>query len=294
MTIYTQVITTEDSSLIKTVAPALPFAPMEYQKNYHDQTNNILRLYFAQVDKLISQLRLGNLNTLALPTGAFFQDGHTTLTNSITNTSTTAIIVGDTSGFALSAGGLIIDSEIIKYTGKTSTSFTGITRGAYGSTAGAHTAGAAVTEAQTLASSTTAVAVALLQTTTSNGVAIDPTDKTKVVFATAGIYNIQFSMQMVTFDNTIDNVTIWFRLNGVDIAYSAGIATVPAIHAGKPGTNIISWNLVQPVNAGDYIQLLFASDTGNTVAATYAAGVAPVHPVSPSIILTATFASALP
>jgi len=98
---------------------------------------------------------------------------------------------------------------------------------------------------------------------------------------------------MLSFDGTIDNVTLWWRLNGVDIPYSAGVSTVPAIHGGKPGTAIISWNLVQPLNAGDYVQLLFASITGNTVAATYSPGTSPVHPASPSIIVTSTFVSAL-
>lgn len=293
MTIYTQVVTTEESSLTTVSSPTLPYAPVQYQREYHDSVNNILRLYFNKIDALASQLRLGALNTLSLPNGAFYQDGVTTLTNSITNVSTTPIVVGDTSQFVLSSGGIIIDNEIIKYTGKTATSFTGITRGAYGSTASAHTAGAYVTEAQTLASATVAAPLALLTTTSSNGVALDATDKTKIVFSTAGYYNIQFSIQMLTYDNTIDNVTVWFRLNGVDIPYSAGVATVPAIHGGNPGTAIISWNLVQPVNAGDYIQLLFASNTGNTVAATYPPGTSPVHPTSPSIIVTATFTSAL-
>jgi hypothetical protein len=227
------------------------------------------------------------------PNGAFYQDGVTTLTNSITNVSTADIVVGSTSQFALTAGALIIGTEIISYTGKTATSFTGITRGVYGSTKAAHSAGAVVTEAQNLSSPTTATAVALLQTTSSNGVAIDSVDKTKVVFSIAGIYNIQFSVQMVSYDGTIDNVTLWFRQNGTDIPYSAGVATVPAIHGGVAGTAIISWNLVTPINAGDYIQLLFASTTGNTVCATYPAGTAPVTPVSPSVILTATFVSAL-
>lgn len=226
------------------------------------------------------------------PNGAFYQDGYTTLTADMTNTSTTAIQVTSTAGF-IDSGGLIIGTELIKYTGKTSTTFTGITRGAYGSTNVAHTAGVYVSEAQTLASSTTALPLTLLQTTVSNGVSIDATDKTKIVHSIAGIYNIQFSIQMLTFDNTIDNVTVWFRLNGSDIAYSAGIATVPAIHGGAPGTAIISWNLVQPVNAGDYIQLIFASTTGNTVAATYPPGTGPTHPASPSIIVTSTFVSGL-
>lgn len=226
------------------------------------------------------------------PNGAFYQDGYTTLTADMTNTSTAAIQVTSTAGF-IDSGGLIIGSELIKYTGKTSTTFTGITRGAYGSTNVSHTAGVYVSEAQTLASSSSALPLTLLQTTVSNGVSIDATDKTKIVHSIAGIYNIQFSIQMLTFDNAIDNVTVWFRLNGSDIAYSAGIATIPSIHGGKPGTAIISWNLVQPMNAGDYLQLIFASDSGNTVAATYPPGTGPTHPASPSIIVTSTFVSGL-
>lgn len=274
--------------------PNLPLAPVGYERQYQDQLNNALRLYFNQLNNLNAVLTGSTGGAfLQFPNGAFYQDGSTLLTAAMTNVSTTDIQVTSTADFVLSAGGLLIGTEIITYTGKTATTFTGITRGAFGSTKAAHSIGDSVTEAQTLASPTVATALALLTTTSSNGVALDATDKTKVVFSVAGIYNIQFSIQMLTFDGTIDNVTIWFRLNGVDIPYSAGVATVPAIHGGSPGTAIISWNLVQPVNAGDYIQILFASNTGNTVAATYAAGTSPVHPVSPSIILTATFVSAL-
>jgi hypothetical protein len=280
--------------LIAPQQPRLPAAPVEYSQRYGDDLTNILRLYFNQLQNF-NQLFTTNTGgaLLKFPNGAFFQDGVTTLTNSITNVSTADIVVADTSQFVLTAGALLIGTEIISYTGKTATSFTGITRGVFGSTKAAHTAGATISEAQSLASSTVAAAVALLQTTSSNGVALDATDKTKVVFDVAGIYNIQFSIQMVSYDGTIDDVTVWFRKNGVDIPYSAGVATVPAIHGGVAGTAIISWNLVESVNAGDYIQLMFASNTGNTVCATYPGGTLPTHPVSPSVILTATFVSAL-
>jgi hypothetical protein len=33
-----------------TKSPALPVAPVEYSRAYQDQLNNILRLYFAQLD----------------------------------------------------------------------------------------------------------------------------------------------------------------------------------------------------------------------------------------------------
>jgi len=280
--------------IINPAPPSLPLGTDQYERRYQDQYSNVLRLYFNQLRNSLSELfGINGGKYLEFPNGAFYQDGYTTLTANMTNNGTTPIHVTSTDGF-ISSGGLIIGSELIKYTGKTATTFTGITRGAYGSTNVAHTAGDSVSEAQTLASSSTSLPLTLLQTTVSNGVSIDPADKTKIVHGTAGIYNIQFSIQMLTFDNTIDNVTIWFRLNGVDIPYSAGIATIPAIHGGNPGTAIISWNLVQPMNAGDYIQLLFASNTGNTVAATYPPGTSPVHPASPSIIVTSTFVSALP
>jgi len=293
MTAYTQVVTVEDTTLTRVKSPTLPLAPVSYHQQYQDQLNNILRLYFNQIDGLISQLRVGNLNTLALPQGAFFQDGVTTTTATISN-SVTTIPVADTSKF-LSPGAIIIESEIIKYTGKTATSFTGCTRGQYGSSAAAHNViGTYVGEAQAPTSPTTPVALYMSDTTSSNGVALDPTDSSKVVFATAGYYNIQFSAQLLSFDNAVDNVTLWFSKNGTNIPYSAGLGTIPArISATKPATAIISWNLIVDVTANQYIQLYFASDSGNTLAVTYPPGAAPVHPISPSIILTATFTSAL-
>jgi len=62
----TSLVTTEDISLIKTVAPSLPLAPVEYQKQYHDQLNTILRLYFRQLDALVSQLRTSGVSTVAV------------------------------------------------------------------------------------------------------------------------------------------------------------------------------------------------------------------------------------
>jgi hypothetical protein len=155
----------------------------------------------------------------------------------------------------------------------------------------AHLSGVYVGEIQP---PTGAVALIMTSTTSSNGVALDPTDKSKIRFTTAGFYNIQFSVQLLSFDNAVDNVTLWFSKNGSNIDYSAGIGTIPArISATKPATAIISWNIIIPLIANDFIQLYFASDSGNTVAVTYPPGTSPAHPTSPSVILTATFTSAL-
>lgn len=279
--------------LIVPATPVLPTAPQEYERQYQDQFANVLRLYFNQLQNF-NQLFTTNTGggLLKFPNGAFHQDGTTTLTGSMTNVSTTPIPVASTALFA-TAGHLLIGTELVAYTGKTSTTFTGITRGVYGTTNTSHSSGDAVTEALGLASATSSITVPFDTTDASNSVSIDTVDNSKVVFDVAGYYNIQFSAQLLNFTTSDDNVTFWWRQNGTDIAYSAGVQAVPSKHGSSAGAAIVSWNIVIPVQANDYVQLLFASESGNTVCATYPAGTLPVHPVSPSVILTATFVSAL-
>ena len=279
--------------LIAPQQPRLPAAPIEYSAQYQEQFINILRLYFNQLQNF-NQLFATNTGgaLLQFPNGAFHQDGATTLTASMTNVSTAAIQVVSTAQFE-SAGHLLIGTELIAYTGKTSTTFTGITRGVYGTTNVAHNIGDAVTEALGVASSTSSIAIPLDTTDVSNEVSIDTTTNSKIVFAVAGYYNIQFSAQLLNFTTTDDNVTFWWKQNGTDVAYSAGIQAVPSKHGSSAGAAIVSWNIVLPIQANDYVQLYYASESGNTVTATYPAGTAPTHPVSPSVILTATFVSAL-
>lgn len=285
---------TYNNKIINPAVPNLPLGTEGYERRYQDQFTNVLRLYFNQLRNALGELFGGDGGKyIAFPYGAFYQDGYTTLTNAIpTSGSTAAIVVGSTAGFA-SAGTIIIQKELISYTGKTATTFTGITRSEYGSSGASHAAGVYVTEAQAVPSPTTALAIPFDTTDASNGVSLDPTDNSKVVFAVAGYYNVQFSIQLLNGKSSIDNVTLWFRQNTVDIPYSAGVATVPLGPGTKLGASLVAWNLVIPVNAGDNIQLMMASDSGDTVAGTYPPGTAPVHPAAPSVILTATFVSAL-
>ena len=114
---------------------------------------------------------------------------------------------------------------------------------------------------------------------------------TKIVFTNAGLYNIQFSAQILNFTTSEDNVTIWFRLNGADISASASIEQVNAKHGTSPGARICTVNLFVEVAANDYVQLAWTSDTGNSVLASFPAGTSPVHPLSPGVILTTQFVS---
>ena len=277
--------------LLPPKAPNLPIGPAQYSQEYVNQLLNVLRLYFNQLDNMGSILAGQGGEFLSFPYGSFYQNGTTELTANITNVSTTPIQVVSTADFT-NIGFILIGNEVIQYTGKTNTTFTGITRGVKGTTNVAHTAGVAVTEAAGVTAGSSA-SMAIDTVVSSAGITCTVPDS-KTYLTNPGFYNIQFSTQLLNFTTAEDNITIWLRKNGLDVPYSAGIQQVNAKHGSTPGSSIIGWNYVEQFAAGDYFEIYWTSDTGNTVLATFPAGTSPVHPVSPSLILTVTFVSALP
>lgn len=223
--------------------------------------------------------------SINLAYGQFIQNGATVLTGAMTNNSTTPIQVTSTAGF-VSAGFLIIEQEVVQYTGKTATTFTGITRGVKGTTNVAHDPGAPVTEAAVVTSGTSSAALAFDTTVFSNNVSVQ--NSSEVTFANTGVYNIQFSVQFLNYTASDDNVVVWFKQNGTDIAESASVQYIAAKHGSSPGAAILALNLLASVSAGGNVQLFWTSGTGNTVVGSYPASTTPVYPVSPSVILTAT------
>jgi hypothetical protein len=94
----TNVVTTESATLTRTKAPPLPVPPSIYARQYHDQLNNILRLYFTQLDNFIAQLNAGATSTvtgLRLPYGSF---ADTTDQTALANTAT--VMTFNTTDFA--------------------------------------------------------------------------------------------------------------------------------------------------------------------------------------------------
>ena len=65
----TQVVVTESIQLTQTKAPALPFAPVQYDRGYHDSLNNILRQYFNTLDNFIAQLMASTSETIPVSIG---------------------------------------------------------------------------------------------------------------------------------------------------------------------------------------------------------------------------------
>lgn len=223
--------------------------------------------------------------SINLAYGSFLQNGSTTLTDSISNNSTTPITVGDTTEFA-SSGYVIIEQEVIQYVGKSSTQLgtTSVTRGVKGTTNVSHNPGVAVSEAAAVPSATTEAVIGYDTTIYSNNISI--VSASRVTFAVAGLYNIQFSLQLLNYTTSEDNVTVWLRVNGVDIPQSASVQQVNAKHGSAPGAAILALNLFQQVTAGQYVELAWSSITGDSVLGTFPAGTNPTRPISPAVILT--------
>jgi hypothetical protein len=61
-------IVTSEFELNRVVAPRLPTAPIEYEKRYHDQFADVLRLYFNRLDNILGQL-VATLDTIPVSIG---------------------------------------------------------------------------------------------------------------------------------------------------------------------------------------------------------------------------------
>ena len=142
---------------------------------------------------------------------------------------------------------------------------------------------------QTAPSSNVGLAMIFRTTDLSNGISIvsNGTNLTRITFANTGIYNLQFSSQFSNSDNTEQDVTIWLRLNGSDVAGSAGFVSVPKKHGAINGHTITSWNYLLDVVAGDYYELYWSTTDHTKVQMQfYPAGSPP--PSVASVILTVT------
>lgn len=144
---------------------------------------------------------------------------------------------------------------------------------------------------QTAASANVAYTITFNTTDVSNGVRVgDPTSR--IIVDNAGIYNFQFSAQLDKTSGAAASVWIWPRINGTNVPDSASKVAIQ----GTTAESVPAWNFVLSMNAGDYFELMWLTDDNKVVLKHEAAfGVAPNNvPEIPSVILTATFVSALP
>ena len=102
-----------------------------------------------------------------------------------------------------------------------------------------------------------------------------------------GTYNIQFSAQLENLENTQELVTIWFRVNGVDVPKSATTITVPARkNASIYGYGVASWNIFLDLTAGQYVEIIWLPAVATMTLQALPASTTPAYPAIPSVIAT--------
>lgn len=222
-------IVTSDFTLQRIQPPALPLATQQYDPNYQNQLNNVLRLYFNRLQNILGQLNTGsgsiNGSGLQVPYGAFSSDQTQTTT------------------------------------------------------------------------ANTATLMTLNTTDFSNGVSIN---SSKITVTTAGIYNLQFSVQLQNVSNASQDVYMWLRQgndggSSADIVGSTGLVGMsPRKSPGDPFHSIYGWNYYLSMKANDYVQLYWSTTNAAVTIEYYAAGTGPTRPSTQSVVATLTFVSALP
>ena len=142
------------------------------------------------------------------------------------------------------------------------------------------------------ATANTATLVALATTDFSNQVTITTS---KITVQNAGIYNLQFSVQLESNDNAPQDVFFWLKQNGTDIVGSTGKVGLPARKSpGDPFHDIKGWNYFLSMAATDYVEIYWSTTSANVSIQTYAASGSPTKPSTASVVATMSFVSAPP
>ena len=146
---------------------------------------------------------------------------------------------------------------------------------------------------QTAANTTTAYAVTFNTTDFSNGVTI--ASNSRITVADSGIWNLQFSIQFTNTTNASQDVDVWFRVNGTNVANSnSRFGFAPRKGVGDPYHIVAALNYFVSLNATDYVEIMWRTTDIGVQIEQYAAGTSPTRPAVPSAIVTMSFVSNLP
>ncbi len=280
---------------LKPKAPALLLPPGAYSQQSSQQHNNILRLYFNQLDNAFSKI-LGThgLSFLTSPYGAF-QD----VTTQTAPANTAQVLRFDTVDFA---NGVTLGSHTSVFTASQALTTLTVTGTPVGTiylgmvlTGTGVTAGTMITDYGTgtggAGTYTVSTSATVASTTVTGSV------QSKLVVEHTGIYNIQFSVQTKNVSAQAYDLDIWLRQDGagdgVDIVGSRGSVTVGAKHGSVDGGSITGWNYFVSLLAGEFVELWWSVNSVDVTIPAYPATTGPVRPSTASAVVTMSFVSAI-
>jgi len=143
---------------------------------------------------------------------------------------------------------------------------------------------------QVAANTTTAYAVTFNTTDFANGVTM--ASGSRITVADAGIWNLQFSIQFKNTTNDGQDVDIWFRKNGTNIANSnSRFHPPPRKSSGDPSHIIAALNFFVSMNSNDYIEIMWRTENTGVSIEHFDTSTSPTRPAVPSAIVTMSFVS---
>ena len=141
---------------------------------------------------------------------------------------------------------------------------------------------------QTFAVINTAYPVVFNATYLSNAVQLQSGSTSRVEALVSGIYNFQYSGQVLSSSGSAKELAIWIRRDGTDIGYSTRVFT----DSDNNHRNTTSWNFNIDLQAGQYIEIV-AAVTSTDLWLDAAAAASPA-PAVPSSVMSVNFISPLP
>lgn len=151
------------------------------------------------------------------------------------------------------------------------------------------------TSTQTAAAIDQAYAVTYTQSDFLDGVTLS--SGSRLTVPATGVYKVAFSIQFKNTTNDAQDIDIWLRKNGTDVAASNSKFSIPARKStGNPSYLIATTPILVSLVASDYIELMWHTTSTSvtmeyTPAVTYSAGVTPTIPATPSVFVEVEFVS---
>lgn len=109
-----------------------------------------------------------------------------------------------------------------------------------------------------------------------------------------GIYNVQFSVQLVNRDNAQQYADIWFRINGTDVPRSASRFDIPARKSDSIPSHVIGTvNTFLELQAGDYVEIAGTTSDTDVGLEHYATDTGIPRPSIPAAIVTVQYIAPL-
>jgi hypothetical protein len=117
-----------------------------------------------------------------------------------------------------------------------------------------------------------------------NNISVQPNtsgQSSKITVKHAGVYRVQYSIQMIKPDVGVDEASVWIRRNG-----SAYVNTNTNFNiAGSNIKNLLTGNYLVDLGDNDYIELYFSVKNISTAATGNTAQASPSRPATPSVYI---------